>query len=552
MTTSRASAAPGHDATSARSVLSVRNVTVEYRVRGRLVVALKDLSLDVPAGETIAIIGRSGSGKTTLLRVLAGLHCPTAGRVEVCGRRLPADREPPRELYRDVGILFQDHGVVGELTPLENVLCGRLFDYATTGGLVRFRGEDRRRGVELLRDLGLGDRLGLRTGRLSGGEQQRVGIARLLLQEPALMLLDEPLASLDVHWAEHALGRMRAARSGSATVVAVLHDLGLARRWADRAFVIEDGALVFSGDPDEACRRLERGGVDLDPTPVSVELPAPPAFGSDLELVRERSGPPGPTADVPALGRAPFYLLVLGALAVAYVWAAWGVGFGAARIFGNLGSAGDFLQRMFPPDPSVMPTIAASLVETVQIALLGTTLAAALALPMAMMAARNVSPRALRWPARLALNALRTVPSLIWGLFFVAMVGLGPLPGVLALTFYAAGYLGKFYYEGIEAIDPRPRIALRAVGASALQRFRYGVFPQVTPLLLGFTLYMFEYNVRAASILGVVGAGGVGYYLYSYVNSFQYDRAATALLLLLLVVTAIDAASSRLRRRLQD
>jgi phosphonate transport system permease protein len=243
---------------------------------------------------------------------------------------------------------------------------------------------------------------------------------------------------------------------------------------------------------------------------------------------------------------------VLAALAAAYVWAARGVGFGSARILGNLGSAGDFLARMLPPDPSVTPTVAASLVETVQMALLGTTLAAVLALPAAMLAARNVSPPPVQWAARLVLNALRTVPSLIWGLFFVAMVGLGPLPGILALTFYAAGYLGKFYYEGIEAIDPRPRLALRTVGASALQRFRYGIFPQVTPLLLGYTLYMFEYNVRAASILGVVGAGGVGYYLYSYVNSFQYDRATTALLLLLLVVTAIDALSSWLRRRIQE
>ena len=535
-----------------RSVLSVRHLTVEYRTRDRHVVALKDLDLEVPAGETVAIIGRSGSGKTTLLRVLAGLQAPTAGHVEVCGRRIRERGEPPRALYRDVGILFQDHGVVGELAPLENVLCGRLFDYPASGGLVRFRGEDRRRALALLRDLGLGDRLGLRTGRLSGGEQQRVGIARLLLQDPALMLLDEPLASLDVQWAEHALARMRAARGGTATVVAVLHDLGLARRWADRVLVIEDGALVFAGDPDEACRRLEGGRVGRETTRDPVGLRAPPVVSSEVDLAREPRAEPATGADLPALGRTPFYLLVIGSLVAAYVWAAWGVGFGAARIFGNLGSAGDFLQRMFPPDPTVMPTIAASLVETVQIALLGTTLAAALALPMAMLAARNVSPRPLRWVARLALNSLRTVPSLIWGLFFVAMVGLGPLPGVLALTFYAAGYLGKFYYEGIESIDPRPRIALRAVGASALQRFRYGVFPQVTPLLLGFTLYMFEYNVRAASILGVVGAGGVGYYLYSYVNSFQYDRAATALLLLLLVVTAIDAASSRLRRRLQD
>ena len=144
---------------------------------------------------------------------------------------------------------------------------------------------------------------------------------------------------------------------------------------------------------------------------------------------------------------------------------------------------------------------------------------------------------------------MRTIPSIIWGLFFVAIVGLGPFPGVLALTFYATGYLGKFFYEGIESIDLKPLVALRTTGASRLHVFRYGVFPQVLPLLTSYTIYMFEYNVRAASILGVVGAGGVGFYLYSYINNFTYTKAATTLLMLLALVTVIDTASSRIRAK---
>jgi phosphonate transport system permease protein len=182
----------------------------------------------------------------------------------------------------------------------------------------------------------------------------------------------------------------------------------------------------------------------------------------------------------------------------------------------------------------------------------GTTFAAIFALPIATAAAHNISPLWLRIPARFVLNAMRTTPSLIWGLFFVAIVGLGPLPGVLALSFYATGYLGKFYYEGIESIDPKPLVALRASGASRMQRFRYGVFPQVLPLLASYTIYMFEYNVRAASILGVVGAGGVGFYLYSSLTNFTYQKATTALLMLLALVTLIDAASSWLRAKLLD
>src|SRR5690606_24717905 len=145
--------------------LSIRNLTVEYRDRGRSVAALEDVSLEVPAGQTVAIIGRSGSGKTTLLRVLAGLQTPSAGVVEVCGQRVGRAERTPRARYRDVGILFQDHGVVGELTPLENVLCGRLLAYPTAGGLVRFRAEDRRRAAALLADFGLAARSGLRTAK---------------------------------------------------------------------------------------------------------------------------------------------------------------------------------------------------------------------------------------------------------------------------------------------------------------------------------------------------------------------------------------------------
>jgi phosphonate transport system permease protein len=534
----------------AQQAISVRHLSVAYRERTGRILALRDVSLEVPAGQTVAIIGRSGSGKSTLLRVLAGLQPPTSGSVRVCGHEIAPGQHLPRSFHRDVGLLFQDHGVVGGLTPAENVLCGRLYAYPAAGGLARFRAEDRERASELLRDLGLGPRMTVRTGRLSGGEQQRVGIARMLLQEPAVMLLDEPLASLDVHWAARGLDRMRKARAGQATILVVLHDLALVRRWADRVLLIQEGGLVFDGDPEEACRRLEQLSMALPA--LSAERPVERADAGDAQPREPAAGVPAVSEERPWLGRTPFTLLVLGALAASYFWAAQGVGVGASRIFGNLPHAADFLARMLPPDPTVTGTVARSLVETVQMALLGTTFAALLALPVAMLAARNVSPRPLQLAARLVLNTLRTVPSLIWGLFFVAMVGLGPLPGILALTFYAAGYLGKFYYEGIESIDPRPRLALRTVGASALQRFRYGVFPQVTPLLLGYTLFMFEYNVRAASILGVVGAGGIGFYLYSYVNSFQYDRAMTALLLLLVVVTLIDAASSALRRRLQE
>lgn len=526
-------------------IVSVENLSVTYNAgTASAAEALRGVSFEVEAGERVAIVGRSGSGKTTLLRVLSGLVAPTDGAVKVAGHAMSA-KSPDRDFYSRVGLVFQDYGLVKELTPLQNVLCGALHRYKSWSGLAIFDPADRDEARDHLARLGLSDRYYGRSARLSGGEQQRVGIARLLMQRPKLLLLDEPVASLDIHWARQALDALEDLHGGESTALVTLHDLELARRWATRVLVVANAEIVFDGDPETGCSMLEAQGGLHEPAPdrghedlTGSTLPA--AVGDAPNL--EDSGP--------ELHRGAFIALVLATILGLYIWAFFGIGIEASRFFGGFAKAGDFLGRMLPPDPEVTETVFYSIVETVQMALLGTTFAAFLGLPLAMGAARNVAPLPIRWAARLILNLMRTVPSIIWGLFFVAIVGLGPLPGILALTFYASGYLGKFYYEGIESINPRPLIALETAGASRLHVFRYGVFPQVLPLLTSYTLYMFEYNVRAASILGIVGAGGIGFYLYSYINNFNYTKATTALLMLLILVTVIDAVSSRIREKL--
>ncbi|MFU8804839.1 MAG: phosphonate ABC transporter, permease protein PhnE [Bradymonadaceae bacterium] len=530
-------------------VVRVQNLHVSFPDGAGRVHALRGIDFEIEEGERVAIIGSSGSGKSTLMRVLSGLIPATEGVVSVAGHSLEPKETPSREIYRDVGLVFQNYGLVPQLSAVENVLCGRFAHQKAFGSFLKFDREERDKAEAILDELGLTHRANTRCSRLSGGEQQRVALARLLFQNPSLMLLDEPISSLDVHWAHRLTERFIEAVAERGTLVMVHHDLGIVREYADRVLLIRDGELVFDGAPDEGCRLLEDfqgpgpdGSLEGVSPPPLVGHP-PPALPA-LSAVQKPVGGP--------LSRGAFYGLIIAAIAILYVWAAAGVDFSASRIFGNVDNATNFMGRMFPPDFSVSKTILGSLVETIQMALIGTTLAAFVALPIAVLAARNLSPRPLQMGARLVLNFLRTIPSIIWGLFFVAIVGLGPFPGILALTFYAAGYLGKFYYEGIESIDPRPLIALKTVGASPVQRFRFGVFPQVLPLLLSYTLYMFEYNVRAASILGVVGAGGVGFYLYSYINNFHYHKAATALFFLLVVVTIIDAVSSRVRARLVE
>jgi phosphonate transport system permease protein len=210
----------------------------------------------------------------------------------------------------------------------------------------------------------------------------------------------------------------------------------------------------------------------------------------------------------------------------------------------------DFLRRMVPPDFSVLGNAVRGAMETIQIAVVGTAVAALLALPLGFAAARNAAPPWLFYWARSLLNAFRAVDTLVYALFFVAAVGLGPFPGVLAVMVYTATVLAKLYSEAIEAIEPGPVDAVRATGATTLQVLRWGVLPQLVPQFLSFTLYRFETNIRAAAVLGFVGAGGIGFYIQTYLRLLNYPAAATVLLVLIVLVMIVDFASSRLRARL--
>jgi phosphonate transport system permease protein len=239
-------------------------------------------------------------------------------------------------------------------------------------------------------------------------------------------------------------------------------------------------------------------------------------------------------------------VVILGAIA----WSAVETEVSASRMIEGLPFMWDFMRRMVPPDLSVLGNALRGATETIQIAVVGTAVAAVLALPLGFAAARNAAPPWLFYWARSLLNAFRAVDTLVYALFFVAAVGLGPFPGVLAVTVYTATVLAKLYSEAIEAIEPGPVEAVRATGATELQVLRWGVLPQLVPQFLSFTLYRFETNIRAAAVLGFVGAGGIGFYIQTYLRLLNYPAAATVLLVLIGLVMIVDFASSRLRARL--
>ncbi len=237
-------------------------------------------------------------------------------------------------------------------------------------------------------------------------------------------------------------------------------------------------------------------------------------------------------------------------LTAVFMWSAWATEVSAPRMVEGLPYMLDFLRRMVPPDLSVMGNALTGAIQTLQIAVVGTAVAAFLALPVAFAAARNAAPPWLFYITRLFLNAFRAIDTLVYALFFVAAVGLGPFPGVLAVIVYTATVLGKLYSEAIEAIEPGPVEAVKAAGATPVQVLRWGILPQLVPQFLSFTLYRFETNIRAAAILGFVGAGGIGFYIQTYLRLLNYPAASTVLLMLVLLVMLVDFASSRLRARL--
>lgn len=218
-----------------------------------------------------------------------------------------------------------------------------------------------------------------------------------------------------------------------------------------------------------------------------------------------------------------------------------------ARLGRGLANIGLFTASMFPPNAGVLETVFRATLETLQIAFVGTAVGTVLALPLAVLATRTLFGPLVAGGTRLVLALVRTIPALLWGIIFVVALGLGPGAGSLGIALYSLGYLGKLFYEIFEGVDAEVLEAVRSVGCNRLQLARYALLPEAANNILAQLLFMFEYNVRASSIMGFVGAGGIGYYMLGYIQMLQYDALLTAVLVTLAVVIVIDYGSARIR-----
>jgi phosphonate transport system permease protein len=230
----------------------------------------------------------------------------------------------------------------------------------------------------------------------------------------------------------------------------------------------------------------------------------------------------------------------------------WRVDASPARLAEGIGKLGWLVALMWPPSPGgALAELLHALAETVAMALCGTVLAAAIALPLSFLGAGNVVGSWLaRFTVRRAYDGLRAVDSLVWALIFVSAVGMGPFAGILALALPDIGLLAKTFSEALEGADRRPVEGVRAAGGTRLHAIRYGLVPQAAPVMLAQVLYTFESNTRSATIIGVVGAGGIGLALADRMRINNWDEAAFIILLILAAVAAIDWASRRIRLRL--
>ena len=209
-----------------------------------------------------------------------------------------------------------------------------------------------------------------------------------------------------------------------------------------------------------------------------------------------------------------------------------------------------FARDLLRPDFARLPLFVAKMWETVQIALWGTFLAVFLGVPLGLAAARNIAPIWVVTPVRWVMNLLRSIPDLVIATLFIVAVGLGPLAGVLALALNTGGVLAKLFSEAVESIDKGPVEGVRATGAGKLHEIVWGVFPQVAPLWTSFALYRFESNSRAATVLGLIGAGGIGQTLFESIQAFDYSRVAAIAIVIVVAVTLIDTLSQVMRKRL--
>jgi phosphonate transport system permease protein len=243
-------------------------------------------------------------------------------------------------------------------------------------------------------------------------------------------------------------------------------------------------------------------------------------------------------------------MLAWGTAFAVLAWAWRGAEMNPMALFADAGNMAKLSEDFFPPNFHEWRFYLEELLVTIQIAIWGTVLAVVCAVPFGILCAENIAPWWIYQPIRRLMDAARAINEMVFAMLFVVAVGLGPFAGALALWVHTTGILAKLFSEAVESIDPRPLEGIRATGANALQEVIFGVIPQVLPLWISFSLYRFESNVRSATVVGMVGAGGIGVVLWEGIRGFYFAEMCAVMIMIIVTVSLLDVVSQRLRKLL--
>jgi phosphonate transport system permease protein len=454
--------------------------------------------------ETIAIVGKSGDGKSTFLRLLEGsLYCSG-----ILNRKKTA-------------LIYQDLRLVDEKTTLDNILMGALSQQA----LFKFDYSSRTvdQAKNLIHDLGLTHLLQTPVSQLSGGQKQRVAIGRALMSEPNLLIADEPFSHLDYHTSLEIYDLLKSLQSKNKFALIIsIHDKKISEFNFDKIWLIESGKLFFQNS-----RSLTK--IETKTSSQIANSKQKKAYNRFEKI---------------------FIYFILFSLFVS-VWKFPIAGLQSGNVLSEIQN---FISRLVLHDVSSYQKvdwlhIFEKIFLTLKMAVIGTFLGFLIALPLSFLSVAEFTNPFLAKIIRFILMSIRSVPALIWGLFLVAAVGLGPVAGIFSLTIYSVGYLGKMLYEGLEDLQNTSFKAVRQLGAKKIQAVIHTILPTSKPLLISTFIFMLEYNVRSASLLGIVGAGGIGQDLVYAIEWRDFTTVMSILIIMLAVVLLFDSLSHYARSK---